>query len=293
MPSSPSDVLDAWLGARLDDGAANWLHEKIAGTLRGGADAPFLLAFSAAPRHVGRAALALSEAELAQADNARPGFQPAFWGVGQAARTLLVLALPADDRAAYRGVLDRLFADGDHGELVTLYQALPLLPHPPDHRARAAEGIRSNMQTVFEAVALRNPYPAEMLDETAWNQLVLKCLFVGSALIHVHGIDGRGNPTLAQMLSDYAHERWAAGRSVSPELWRPVGPLADGALLADLERVLATGTDVERAGVALAARHNPNAEALFVAHGPAVDRALAAYPTWKAVVAAIPHPDGT
>jgi ABC-type tungstate transport system permease subunit len=72
-----------------------------------------------------------------------------------------------------------------------------------------------------------------------------------------------------------------------------VGPLADGALLADLERVLATGTDVERAGVALAARHNPNAEALFVAHGRAVDRALAAYPTWKAVVAAIPHSAGT
>ena len=57
MPSSPSDVLDAWLGARLDEGAVDWLHEKIAGTLRGGADAACLFAFSAAPRHVGRAAL--------------------------------------------------------------------------------------------------------------------------------------------------------------------------------------------------------------------------------------------
>ena len=49
------------------------------------------------------------------------------------------------------------------------------------------------------------------------------------------------------MLGDYAHERWAAGRPVSPELWRCVGPFASGALLDDLARVLDSGTPPERA----------------------------------------------
>jgi hypothetical protein len=255
--------------------------------VRDGENAAFLSAFSTAPRHTGKGPLALSSDDEKAADDARPGWRPSRWRVDQAVRTLLVLALPVDDAEPYVRTLDRLFADSDEGELVTLYQALPLLPHPAAHCPRAAEGIRTNMKTVFDAVAVENPYPAEMLDEGAWNQLVLKCLFVGTRLASVQGVDGRTNPALARMLCDYAHERWSAGRIVSPELWRSVGPHADGSMLADLERVLATGSDTDRAAVALSARHNPNAEALFVAHGPAIDRALEAYPTWDAVVRAL------
>lgn len=288
MPS-PEELLDTWLASRADRGVLDWFHAKAAGAAKGGADASFFLAFSTASRKFGRVSLALSAVERGLSEEARSGWQPGAWTIDQAARTRLLLALPADDRVLYRSVLDRLFEDAEHGELVALYQALPLLPHPSDHRARAAEGIRSNMKTVFEAVALRNPYPAEMLDEAAWNQLVLKCLFVGSTLLFVEGLDSRANPPLAQMLSDYAHERWAAGRAVPPELWRSVGPVAGEALLADLERVLATGTEVERASVSLAARHNPNTAALFAEHSRTVDRALAAYPTWESIAAAMPR----
>ena len=87
------------------------------------------------------------------------------------------------------------------------------------------------MRVVFEAVAHRNPYPAEHFAEPAWNQLVLKALFVGSPLDPIVGLDARRNPTLARMLCDYAHERWAASRPVSPELWRCVGPFATGPML--------------------------------------------------------------
>jgi hypothetical protein len=287
MPS-PHELLDTWIFSRADAVVLDWFRAKGVGAAKKGANASFFLAFSTASRKFGRAPLALSGVEQALAEEARTGWKPGAWTIDQAARTRLVLALPTEDHAAYRSALERLFEDGDHGELVALYQALPLLPRPQDHRARAAEGIRSNMRTVFEAVALRNPYPAEMLDEAAWNQLVLKCLFVGSSLLFVEGLDNRANLTLARMLSDYAHERWAAGRPVSPELWRSVGPVADDTFLVDLERVLATGTEVERAGVSLAARHNPNVAALFAEHARAVDRALAAYPTWESVVAATP-----
>jgi len=286
--TTPAALLDSLLAARVDPPALEWLRARIASAERSFADAAFLLAFSSAPRRVGRADLAPTARELERATQARRGFRPGLWTVDQAARARLLLALPSPDPAAYVKTLDRLFDDADLGELVALYSALPLLPHPSRHRERAAEGIRSNMKTVFEAVALRNPYPAEELEDPAWNQLVLKCLFVGSPLVEVEGFDSRVNPPLARMLADFAHERWAAGRPVPPELWRGLAPLSEGPLLADVERVLRTGTDVEIAAAALGARNNPRAAALLGAHRSAVDRALAAYATWDAVATARP-----
>ncbi len=73
-------------------------------------------------------------------------------------------------------------------------------------------------------MAHRNPYPSERFAENRWNHMVLKAIFVGSPLHPIQGLDARANPPLARMLCDYAHERWAAGRPVSPELLRCVGP---------------------------------------------------------------------
>jgi hypothetical protein len=126
------------------------------------------------------------------------------------------------------------------------------------------------MRAAFEAVAHRNPYPVERFPENAWNHMVLKALFVGSRLHPIQGLDERANPQLARMLCDYAHERWAAGRPVSPELWRCVGPHADEAALADLERALTTGGATERkaAALALAACPAPGAEELLRRSAP-------------------------
>jgi hypothetical protein len=108
------------------------------------------------------------------------------------------------------------------------------------------------MTSIFEAVALDNPYPAEYFDDAAWNQLVLKAVFVGSPLHRLEGIDRRANPELARMLVDYAHERWSASRPVTPDLWRPVGPYAGDEYLNDLDRVLKSDSDEDRAAAALA-----------------------------------------
>jgi hypothetical protein len=71
------------------------------------------------------------------------------------------------------------------------------------------------------------------------------------------------------VLVDYAHERWAAGRPVSPELWLCVGPFADGRMLDDLERVVSTGTPEERSAAAAALRASPaaGARAVLARHG--------------------------
>ena len=142
------------------------------------------------------------------------------------------------------------------------------------------------MTPVFEAVAHRNPYPRKMFDQDAWNQMVLKALFIGSRLDPIQGLDERANPGLASMLVDYAHERWAAGRPVSPELWRCVGPFADRRGLDALARILEVGEPRERLAAALALRAcaDPRARGILAQH-PGCERQLdEAGVTWQAVL---------
>jgi hypothetical protein len=80
---------------------------------------------------------------------------------------------------------------------------------------RAREGVRSSMQPVFEAIACRNPYPFDYFDEAAWNQMVVKCVFVGAPIEAISGLLERRNPELIQMLGDLVAERRSASRPVA------------------------------------------------------------------------------
>ncbi len=145
-------LLDSWLGNRLSPDSLQWLQQGYSAATAKSRQA-FFLAFGMVPRKTGKADLALSADELAAAAALRPGWNPAGWSIDQAARTRLVLAVPEGNVSDYLETLDKLFNASDMGELVALYQALPLLPYPESHRLRAAEGIRSNIKAVFCAVA--------------------------------------------------------------------------------------------------------------------------------------------
>lgn len=220
--TSTSDLLCRWLSQLISPEAFAWLDQKSQQIAQGAALRIFFTAFSAVPRYTGKQDLALTQAELQTAQAYRQGWNPQAWSVDQAARTLLLLALPQDEAKEYVLALEQVFTTADMGELVALYQALPLLPYPQEFRNRAVEGLRSNIVAVFNAIALRNPYPQEYFDDLAWNQMVLKALFVGSPLHQIQGLGDRANAQLGQMLTDYANERLAAHRSVSPELWQLV-----------------------------------------------------------------------
>jgi len=264
MVSRPADHLSRWLRRQLPEAASVWLEEQLAKLASDGADRDLYVALGFVPRKLGRIDLELTEADLEQAQAARAGWDPRGWSVDQAARILILLtAGGSGERFSSRFV--QLCRTADVAEAIAFYRGLPLYPEPARLEAQAAEGTRSNMRAVFEAVAHRNPYPREQFSENRWNHMVLKALFVGSTLAPIQGLDQRANPALMRMLCDYAHERWAAGRPVSPELWRCVGPFADTEALADLQRVLATGDATERraAALALAACPVPRARQLL------------------------------
>ncbi|ALJ00990.1 EboA domain-containing protein [Rufibacter tibetensis] len=246
------DFLYELFKRNTSDEATDWLNDKLEKVKGANSARELYWAFSAAPRFVGKTVLQLQESELSKADVLRPGFNPSKWTTDQTARTLLLLSIPHQDQNEFLHKLNQLFSTAEMGELVALYASLPLLPYPGDFKLRAAEGIRTNMGTVFEAIALDNPYPADYLDEGAWNQLVLKTVFVGKPLYRIYGLEIRSNPTLARILSDYAHERWAAGRTVTPELWRPVGPFLNAFLMEDIKRVFAHPEQIQQEAAALA-----------------------------------------
>lgn len=248
---TPRALLHQWLEHRLSDDARAWLFDAADRIAAASGDAELFRAVSLVTRKIGKDDLRVSQQEWQAAQGTRPGWDPRDWSLDQAARIYLLLAMGGHG-AAFSRRLDQLCATADVGELVAFYRGLPLYPDQPRYVLRAAEGVRTNMRAVFEAVAHRNPYPGEQLPEGAWNQMVLKALFVGSRLEPIVGLDARANPALARMLCDYAHERWSAGRPVSPELWRCVGPFAAGPMVDDLKRVLEKGTPPERQGAALA-----------------------------------------
>ena len=260
-PAAPLTLLiHSWIASRVDTAALNWIDDRAKAVAAGDKKLLFI-AFGLVPRKVGKADLALTESERSAAESARPGWNPNGWSLDQLVRTFIVLTYPADDVANFVATLDLMFSTGEVGELVALYQALPLLPNPASHVLRTAEGIRSNIKSVFCAIAHQNPYPSEQLNDQQWNQLVLKCLFIDVPLDQLIGVDRRANAKLMTTLIDFAHERRAAHRSIPLDLWRCVGPFADDRALDDLRLVLTTGSPEERLAAADALHRCPDQRA--------------------------------
>lgn len=260
MSDTARTLLRDWLLRQLDAGRGAWLDAQVAALAKEPSDAALEIALGMVPRKLGKAELTLTDADLAAADRAVPGWDPRGWDVTDAARILLLSGLPASGKP-FAERFRALCRTADVAELTTLYRGLPLYPDPASLEEQVGEGLRSNMRGVFEAIAHRNPYPKAHFDQHRWNHMVLKALFIGSPLAPIQGLDERANPELARIMCDFAHERWAAGRPVPFEIWRCVGPFAEGGAIDDLARVLASGEGIERRAAALALAASPDRRA--------------------------------
>ena len=260
ISSEIRDLLCFWLERQLPRDAYSWLVEKMTALRANRSNYELGVFISLTARKIGKDDLNLNSTDFEHARHVRPGWLPIGWSVDQAARIALLLS-PNGREKEFLQQLCQVFVGADVGELITLYRGLPLYPGQEACVAHAIEGVRNNMKPVFESVAHHNPYPMERFDERAWNQMVLKALFFGSTLHVIQGLDERGNVNLMRMLCDFAHEQWAAGRMVSPELWRCVGGYADPSALSDLCRVIKSHSLLEREAAALALSMCPGEEA--------------------------------
>lgn len=256
---SPQELLFGFLSSRLPLTSLPWLEKSANQLERTSEDKVVFTVFSAAIRHSGKGTLSLKDSDLVAAKELVPGWNPMDWSIDQAVRIFLLLALPPTAKSAQ--LMDLIYQTADLGESLALMKALPLLPNPADHMTRAREGARSNVKSQFEAVALRNPYPADHFDETAWNHLVSKAIFVESPLEEIDGLDKRANKALNQILMDLVKERQAANRPFSPQLYRCLGPLAESEELDLMENVLRSGTPPEQKAVECGLKLSPSSRA--------------------------------
>lgn len=259
-------LLHEWLFPRLEAAGRDWLKGQLAALPGSRDDRPLHLAFGMVPRRLGKAPLRLAQAELETAERCLPGWSPRDWSVADAGRILLLASLPAGDpdfAPRFRG----LCQTADVAESVSLYRGLPLYPDPAALEPIAGEGLRSNMQSVFAAIALHNPYPRQYFAAHRWNHMVLKAVFINCRLAAIQGLDARANAELAAVLLDFVHERRAAGRPVPHEIWRCIGPFARGDALRDLRQAVQSGTPVERQAAALALAASPDPGAAQMLQG--------------------------
>jgi hypothetical protein len=215
MTSSPTALLQSVVRARANDAAAEWV-ERSAATEN--VDA-FCNAYTAAPKHVGRAPLALTEPERADLIALAPDLRCDRWTVDDAARAFLLLS--AERRLtpeAFVRLAIECYERGDAREQQSWLRGISLLPQADRFTAVAIDACRTNIVPLFEAIACENPYPARHFPERQFNQLVLKALFNSIALARIVGLSARVNAELSRMARDYAAERTAAARPVPSDI---------------------------------------------------------------------------
>ncbi len=144
----------------------------------------------------------------------------------------------ADSEDVYCKQLNLLFDTAEMNEAVALYSSLPIFKYPEKWLLKATDAVRSNIGNVFDSIAFGNPFSYLHFSELAWNQMVLKCIFNDKPIHKIFGLEKRANQQLADTLSDFAHERWAANRRVPSQVWRLIVNFITPTLVTDLERLI-------------------------------------------------------
>jgi hypothetical protein len=184
-----------------------------------------------------------------------------IWTLDRLVRVLLLSNVQNTTEDDYCQTIETLFETAEINEAVALYSALPFLQYPEKWLYRATEAVRSNMGSVFDAIAFHNSYPAKYFSESAWNQLVLKCIFNDKPINLIEGLDERANQNLANILSDFAHERWAAHRSIPPQVWRLVSKFITPTILEDISKLFDSENIQNQQAAVLVCKETDNQEA--------------------------------
>ena len=185
------------------------------------------MVFVATPRFIGKRIIQSKVTNL-------NGLQIQHWTLDRLVRVYFLLLLEQIANESSTSQIETLFDTAEINESVALFSALPLFTQPKNWMHRATEAVRSNIGDVFNSFAFANPFPAAYFTESAWNQLVLKCIFNDKPIHLIQGIDHRTNQSLANMLSDFAHERWVAGRTVPAQVWRLAVNFLNDSILEDM-----------------------------------------------------------
>lgn len=216
----------------------SWIDSKTNSNLQS-----LLTAFVATPRFVSKNIIATSKTinEI----------NISGWNLDKLVRVYFLTKLDSSDKETYTKTLDTLFETAENYEAVALISALPFLAYPEYLMLRATDAVRSNIGLIFDAIAFQNPFPMQHFSELAWNQLVLKCIFNDKPIHRIEGLNIRANQELANSISNLAHERWAAGRTIPAQAWRLVSKFMNKAIFDDICTLFVSQNESDKIAAAL------------------------------------------
>jgi hypothetical protein len=215
-----SNIFLLILRRSLSPDALEWLMSKTALIIEEEKSVQLHLCFAHLPRFATKQTFEVLDQEIKQIESELAGFTIHNWTLDKLSRVWLLMQIPSTHKEIYLKKINSLFATAEMNEQIALYTALPLYSYPKEWVARCEEGIRSNIGTVLEAIMYHNPYPAQFLSESSWNQLVLKAFFTEKDVQQIIGLNERMNESLSATLQDYIKERLAASRTVAPEIYQ-------------------------------------------------------------------------
>jgi len=242
----------------VDSENMQWLLSKIAGIVESESTKDLYLTYSLVPtkiRSEKELSLLLDDKEL------KAYLEIQHANLQQIGRIYLLYKVLEAKEDFFKAKVANIIEVADKSELETFLKFLVLLPHPENYKVQAVEALRTNISTVFDAIALNNPYPALYFNEQQWNQMYLKAAFMQQNLNEIEQVEKRGNKELTRIISDYAHERWAASREIDPCFWRPVSNFMNEKLLKDMKRLFSSDNIAEQKAAALCCYHSNSSEA--------------------------------
>ncbi|MGY6648584.1 EboA domain-containing protein [Wenyingzhuangia sp. IMCC45574] len=231
---------------KLSNDEVHWLDQKIAAIKEDQSGKQFILTYSLIFRFITNEVLTWNDDEIDYIQSIYPSFDKETWNKHGLCRVLIMQQLSTTSN---NSILQLLITTASFKEQIDLYKSLFFLENAKELTFLMEDGIRTNATDVLEAIALNNPFGATFLTEDAWNQLVLKAIFTERPLYKIYGLNERKNEKLALILNDFIHERWSAGRDISPEVWQLLRGYNNKLILGTAQKALSTATELEKKAV--------------------------------------------
>lgn len=224
MKNNNREILLSAIKKCCDDEQFSWLNESIASLVKQPENMldELVSDIARARRRVGRQILG---EHLTHLETSIGDLPVAHWKVGDAARVVLLLSALEINNVP-DSLVNSVFKLGSDAEQAAIVSGLSLYADDDRYLNISLEAGRTNSLELFQAVTNNTPYPAQYYDQQAFNQLVLKSLFVGVNIFNIQNLNMRINEELSRMCEDYYDERVAADRSVPADIWLALAPYA-------------------------------------------------------------------
>lgn len=141
------------------------------------------------------------------------------WNIDEAARIILLQTYIDSVQSNRYDIVWQAYRIGDENEKTAYIKGLCNLDPEGELLDIALHTGRTNNVNLFSAIALHNPYPGKYYDNRAFEQLVLKALFLGLNIIHIKSLQQRLHSDLSNKCMDLVRERLAADRSPPNSIW--------------------------------------------------------------------------